>query len=60
MKKIYDNPVTDIMLIESQHILAGTFQLNDEGGTGNPSEEGAESDGLSRRRTTVWDDEEEE
>ena len=56
MKKIYMTPATNIMLVELQQIMAGSFNLNEDGGTGNPSEEGAEGDALSRRGSS-WDDE---
>ena len=58
MKKTYLKPEMAETIFNSENeLLAGSINLDDEGGTGNPSDQGAEGDGLSKENGSFWDDE---
>ena len=45
------------MIFNSENeLLAGSINLNGEGGTGNPSDQEAEGDGLSKENGSIWDE----
>lgn len=53
MKKVYMIPNTEVIKIETNHILAGSGEET------MPVSETTVDDGLSRRRTfSIWEDEE--
>ena len=58
MKKTYINPNTKIVKIQTVHMIADSRSLNKYSGEGNTI---SSNDAvLSRRRNSVWDEDEEE
>ena len=57
MKKTYLKPKMAEVTFNSENMLAGSINLDDNGGSGNPSDEGAEGDGLGNKNGSFWDDE---
>lgn len=55
-KKLYMTPAVEVVATEAEELLAGSFELNEEGGTGTVSDEIIDVPGLSRE--IVFDDEE--
>lgn len=55
MKKTYQIPMTDIIRVETQQMIADSF--NGQGGSGQTNDGYATGDGLSRRGGSMWDDE---
>ena len=58
MKKTYLKPEMAETIFNSENeLLAGSINLDGEGGTGNPSDQVAEGDGLSKENGSIWDEE---
>lgn len=47
-KKLYMTPAVEVVATEAEELLAGSFELNEEGGTGTVSDEIIDVPGLGR------------
>ena len=47
-KKLYMTPVVEVVATEAEELLAGSFVLDEDGGTGTVSDEIVDVPGMSR------------